>query len=156
MRHTKILQGGEILWRRRGLSICAVTAAKKQFGLYRKADHSRANVRASKEISRTLGLSIANLIIFIKQKVTDTATKKAKEILSDEKNIEKAADLATKKIVETLNDKEKLEKAVNAVSKKAVDLLQDGKVVKKIANVSAKQATKVLNNEKVIKKFSQD
>ena len=33
----------------------------------RKADHSRANVRASKETSRTLGLSIANLIINLEQ-----------------------------------------------------------------------------------------
>ena len=40
-------------------------------------------------------MSIKN---FIKQKVTDTATKKAKEILSDEKNIEKAAEVATKKL----------------------------------------------------------
>lgn len=149
------------------MSTCAVTAGKKKFVLFQWADLNPANVRAKKAISRTLGLLIANLKIkfevivlgiknFIKQKITDTATKKAKEILSDEKNIEKAADLATKKIVETLNDKEKLEKAVNVVSKKAVDLLQDGKVVKKIADVSAKQATKVLDNEKVMQKLSQD
>jgi len=59
----KILKGGKKLWRQRGLSICAVTAARKLFVLCRKADRSRANVRASKATSRTLGLSIATLKI---------------------------------------------------------------------------------------------
>ena len=57
----------KFLWRQREWSICAVTAAKKLRVLCRKADHSRANVRSSKETSRTLGLSIANLIIKLEQ-----------------------------------------------------------------------------------------